>query len=192
MKKQLIDTIYKNKWQKRWNDLHDARFDNDFKLAELAHEIREEFPKGDAGDMQFCTWTKANLKGARPKSLLSKVAAFAAFDEKQWRRLGGWAGITFLMGLTAPQRYRIIDTLHGDGPFHYTTLRMRGLKLGIVTKRKGRDTRARSEERVTALRMWLLKLYKKHPELPPMPADVKAAITPNILTAAGLGAQGNA
>lgn len=188
MNQQTIDQVFRQQWQTRWLALHMTRFTNDYELAALAHEIRLEFPKGEPGDLQFLQWCRRHLRhGTRAPSFLARAEAFDVFDEHEWKRLGGWPGITFLMSLSRSSRERVVSTLHGDGPFGRGTIRLRALRLGITSPRKGRDTRSRSEARVNTLRTFILRLYRNHPELPELPADVKAAITPTILSTLGSG-----
>ena len=170
------------KWKEQWQELCADRFRNDYAIAALAHVIREEFPRGDAGDLQFRMFVKRHLKGCSSKTFLEKARAFLEFNERQWNRLGGWQGVSFLRSLTRKERYHVMETLHGVGPFHYTTIRVRALKLGIVAKRKGRDTRSRSEQRVAVLRKFIADLYKKHDDLPAIPNEVKLAMSPTVLS----------
>lgn len=180
-----IDTSRKNGWVARWTKLNADRSKNDFAIADLAREIRDEFPKGDAGDFQFSVWVLRHLPAARPKKLLEKAFSVDTYGEEEFTRLGGWQSISFLMSLTKAQQKHVLSTVHGEGPFHYSTIRMRALRLGIVSPRKGRDTRSQSEDRVSILRQFILKLYKQRKDLPPLPADVRAAITPTVLSALG-------
>jgi len=187
VKTVTLDDKYVAAWQARWNALHVERFANDYEVARLCHELRNEFPEGDAGDAKFHAWVKPRLRnGARADLIIDRYRAFREFEEYAWKRLGGWPGITFLMGLSLKQRYRLIDTFHGPGPFHRNTLRRRAIKLGISTKRKTRDNRAQSEARVDVLRRYIATMHKQHPELGELPEPVRKAMTPGMLSALGL------
>lgn len=141
-----------------------------------------EFPKGDAGDLQFGLWMKKHLKGARNVPLmLQKAHAYEVFASKQWVRFGGWQGVSFLLALSRADRSKVIGVLGAD-THHYSTIRKRALQVGVVAARKARDTRSQSEQRVHTLRMFLVKLYKKRNDLPPIPNDVKQAMTPTVLS----------
>lgn len=182
MNKMIINTIHRDAWTKRWKELHDNKFKNDYLIAELACEIRNEFPKGDAGDFQFGQWVKQHLQGARPKILLERVRGYETFSETEWRRLGGWPGVSLLLTWKKGERAKVLAALHGPGPFHYSTIRVRALSLGIVAKRERRDTRSRSEGRVETLRSFIIRLYRDRSDLPPLPENVKKAMTKTVLS----------
>lgn len=180
----VIARAQMEKWQKQWNTLHEARFNSDYEMAQLLNEIRYAFPKGDSGDLQFKLWIRKNLKGAvNGRVMLARAFAFDTYDAAEWVKFGGWVGIAFLEALKPVDRKRVMAALPGEGPYHHTTVRTRAMKLGIVSRRKGRDNRTNSEQRVDQLRAWIVKLYKKHGTvLPALPAEVKAALTPTVLS----------
>lgn len=168
-------------WAQRWRTLSVNRFENDYKIAVLAQDIRSEFPAGPSGDMQFMRFVRSNLKGTNGVIMGRKAAAVGRFTEAQWKTLGGWGGISFLSALTGAERSKVLNALRGAGPHHYSTIRTCALKLGIVSRQKGRDTRSRAEERVQSLQRWLVNLYKTVKGLPPMPKDVEKALTAKTL-----------
>lgn len=174
---KVIDKSHIGAWRKRWLELSSTRFHNDYLVAELAAEIRAEFPKGASGELQFLQLIRSNLKGAYGPVLLRKVTAFKLFTEQEWRYLGGWAGISFLSALTLGERTRIIASLKGRGPHQYSTIRNVALRLKIVSRQKGRDNRSQAEERVQKLQEWILSLYRTVKGLPAMPKDVELALT---------------
>ncbi|HEU4727640.1 MAG TPA: hypothetical protein VFT22_07120 [Kofleriaceae bacterium] len=170
-------------WKQRWEELSSSQFKNDYSVAQLASEVRAEFPEGDGGDLQFRAFTKKHLGGCNSKTFLEKAKAFSQFTANEWHRLGGWQGITFLLSLTKKQRGLVLGALHGAGPFHYTTIRTRALKLGIVSGHKqGRSTLTKSEERVMVLRQFIAALYKKRDDLPTLPAEVRWAMSPTLMS----------
>lgn len=180
---KVINERHINEWSERWLKLSRDRFTNDHEIAKLANEVRSEFPDGASGDLQFCRFSRKHLKGCRASLLNDKAKAFNEFDSKMWVKLGGWPGVQFLLGLTRVQRYRVIETLKGPGPYHYSTIRDRAIRLGITTRRTvGRPTRSRSEEKVAVLRQFILELYRKRHNLPAIPETVKTAMSPTILS----------
>lgn len=187
---KVIDKSHIGAWRKRWLELSSTRFHNDYLIAELATEIRAEFPKGASGDLQFLQLIKLNLRGAYGPVLLRKVTAFRLFTEQEWRYLGGWTGISFLSALTLRERTMVIASLKGKGPHQYSTIRSHALQLKIVSRQKGRDNRSQAEERVQKLQQWMLNLYRTVRGLPAMPKDVELALTSRPL--ASLVAKANA
>lgn len=118
--------------------------------------------------------------------MLHMASAHQIFSGADWVRLGGWQGISFLASLRASQRVKVIASLTKEGPHHYSTIRMRALRLGITSPRRGRDSRSRSEERVTALQGWIMRLYKSpklRAVLPPLPKSVEKAMVKSALVA---------
>jgi hypothetical protein len=180
---KLIDVARVRAWRKQWLELSSRRFHNDYRVAELAAEIRKEFPKDDSGSIQYIRFIRRNMKGTNGGVMARKAAAFLHFSEEEWGRLGGWAGISFLSALRRAERCRVIASLSGKGPYHYSTIRAHALKLKIVSRQKGRDTRSRAEERVQKLQEWILSLYrnKSIKNLPPVPRDVEEVLTRRTL-----------
>lgn len=181
---EVIGRTHIRSWRKRWLELSSQRFANDYEVAALAAEIRKEFPKGDSGSLQFARFIRANLRGTNGLIMSRKATAHGLFTEEQWKNLGGWSGISFLSALTAGERSRVLATLKGTGPHHYSTIRNRALKLKIVSCRKGRDTRSKAEERVRLLQGWIVSLFRNKrlkKLLPPMPQQVRAALTEKTL-----------
>lgn len=190
---KVIDKSHVNGWRRRWMQLSSGRFLNDYEVAKLAAEIRAEFPSDASGELQFTQFVRKNLRGTNGLVMGRKALAFGLFKEAEWRNLGGWAGISFLTALKRSERDRVIADLPARGPHHYSTIRARALKLGIVSRQKGRDTRSQAEDRVQRLRAWILGLYsnkKIRALLPPLTKEVESALTQKTL--ASLAGKANA
>lgn len=66
--KNTIDKSKASTWRKRWDKLAAERFTNEHEVAKLAHEIREEFPFGPSGDLQFrCSCARRCLARVRQR-----------------------------------------------------------------------------------------------------------------------------
>lgn len=187
---RVIGRAFVQEWTRRWTELSSSRFANDYEIAKLAAEIRREFPQGDSGILQFNRFVRANLRGTNGMIMGRKAAAFPLFTEVDWKTLGGWPGLSFLAALRKGERDRVIASLDRKVVHHYSTIRNHALKLGIVSRRKGRDTRSQAEDRVHRLQGWIVSLYKTVKGLPPMPKDVAKALTQKTLL--GLAGKANA
>lgn len=177
----VIDDHHTNQWRSRWAKLCRDRQANDYQIAELANEIRKEFPEGKPGDLEFSFYVATTFTGARAATMLAKARAFPLWDPEDWQRFAGWRGIGYLTALTVPDRKRLLAVL-GKAPICYDTIRNRAQRLGIESN-SPRDSFHESQRRSTILREYLLKLYRQHPELPAPPKLVRAALEQGPLDA---------
>lgn len=170
-------------WRQRWSALLEKKISNDYMMAALLAEVRAVFPAGMSGDLQFRNFVKKYFGTFSSKSLLEKSKGYAEFSEQEWTRYGGWSGISFLLALSGSQRSKVTRSLteYASGPFSYASVRSAALKLGIVSKRAGRSTRSKTEERIYVLQSFLIDLYKRRKDLPPLPEEVKQALTKSVL-----------
>lgn len=189
-----------SKWSKfieRWRNLHERRAKLDFETAALAAEIREEFPAGASGDLQFRMWTVSNLDiyGGTASMLLRAVKVHALFDERDWYDLGGWQSLQFLGTLKAGGRRKVVNACRKrvkelrekKGKRHsigYTTVRNVCYQHGIRqdTGGVGRPNRLRVEESLGFCRNWIKSLYTQYENLPAPPKAVKDALGGTMLS----------
>lgn len=173
---------YTRKWQQEWVDICGASGDLDFRKARLAREIRKVWPRGPAGDEQFCLFVSQNLDGCRADAMLMKAHSWNDFDETDWRRFG-WHSIQFLMRLGKTQRHRVMALMPGDGPYSVRKVKHHAASLGFnaPTLGLGRPTQTETEARFRVVVDCLIDVWAKHPELGPLPAVVRAALPKKIL-----------
>ena len=110
----MAKTAKRSKWHKfiqRWRDLHERRAKLDYETAQLAHEIRAEFPSGASGDLQFRQWCVRNLDiyGGTAAMLLRATRVYTQFEESDWYDLGGWQSLQFLSTLKAQGRRKVLN-----------------------------------------------------------------------------------
>ena len=182
-----------SKWHKfidRWHSLHERRAKLDFETAELAQEIRVEFPVGAGGDLQFRSWCVKNLEvyGGTAAMLLRATKVYNLFEEADWFDLGGWQSLQFLSTLKAQGRRKAIAacrrrvaSLQEKGgkrnSIGYTTVRGICYQCNVQQDtRVGRPNRLAVEESLGFCRNWIRTLYTQYENLPAPPKAVKAAL----------------
>lgn len=169
------------RWVARWATLREARARNEYEIARFASELRAAC----ASELEFLHLVRTHLSGARGATLLRKAHAFREWSEADWRRLGGWPGLSFLDALTRPQRSEVMRALVGAGPYDASALRRVARGLGIDTPLG--EERSRPRRELVALRDWLVELYRRRPDLPPPPPQVRAVLdTPTLRAVAAL------
>ncbi len=183
-KPDAIDANRLRLWKTRWKTLADSRMKNDYGVAELANEIFAEFPSNTSGELQFRQFVRKHFQCPNSRTLLEKAKAFSVYTEEEWFRYGGWMGVSFLQALPAFARKKVLNNLAstGPGPYLYYTIRERAFKLGISSRRKGRDNRTQSEAKIEVLRTFISNLYKQRMDLPPIPTDVQKALARTVLS----------
>lgn len=180
-----INKTKAQRFKDTWHKLHAQHAQIDFEMAQLAAEIRAEFPKGPSGDLQFRAWcmNHIDVHSSRAKMLLSAGQAARVFsDGAVWCQIGGWRSVCFLMGLSAAHRTRVLTATHeriallGHNVTHSVVWRV-ALELGVATPVKtGRPNQTKTEQKLNVLRLFLQDLYKSGKKLPPLPKDVQAAM----------------
>lgn len=168
----------------RFRGLCDAHAGVDHELAGLAQEVRQEFPPGASGDYQFRAWVKKHFEvsSMRAIKLLDAARAFTLFPSSdEWRKLGGWPAMAFLLGLSPQGRRKVsrevIALANERGHGGYPACRRIAFQRGVVTRRNGgRPLRSEVEERYAKLRAFVASLYKSHPDLPKPPEEVARLI----------------
>ena len=182
-----------SKWHKfidRWHNLHERRAKLDFETAELAHEIREEFPAGASGDLQFRSWCVKNLEvyGGTAAMLLRATKVYSLFDENDWYDLGGWQSLQFLTTLKANGRKKVVNACRRRvvqlrekagkrRSIGYTTVRNICYQCNVQQdSRVGRPNRLQVEESLGFCRNWLKTLYTQYENLPKPPKAVVDAL----------------
>jgi hypothetical protein len=188
--KQKAQTSKWKRFVERWHDLHEQRAKVDFETAQLAHEIRAEFPAGASGDLQFRKWCVRNLDvyGGTAAMLLRAVKVYSLFDESDWYDLGGWQSLQFLATLKSQgrkkvlksARQRVAELREKKGKkvhIGYTTVRTLCYALGVQQdNRIGRPNRLQVEESLGFCRNWIKTLYTQFENLPEPPKAVKDAL----------------
>ncbi len=115
---------------KRWRELETQRRKLDFERSQWCREVRDEFPKGDAGDKAFVNWLAVEL-GITPAigaELLERaVASLAVPDSKTWDRVGGFSNIRALAPLAQRDRVAVLEAAKADAKTVKTVMRERGL-----------------------------------------------------------------
>lgn len=186
---QEIDGQKARRFIKRWRELSRLQTKLDFETAGLAHEVRQEFPSGASGDMQFRTWcvTHMGTHGSTAAMLCRAARAFVLFpEEPHWYDLGGWQSMGFLLTFGKRDRRRIFkDALElveeRERPVGYATVRNVAFTLGCRQNRTtGRPNRLLVEENLGTLRSYVERLHVDF-KLPDMPDDVAKALKPTQL-----------
>lgn len=183
-----------SKWLKfidRWHDLHARRAKVDFETAKLASEIREEFPSGAGGDLQFRQWCVRNLEvaGGTAAMLVRAVKVYDLFpDVEDWYIFGGWQSLQFLGTLKAGGRRKVINACRKRveqlrekqgkrRTVGYTTVRNICYQCGVQQdSRIGRPNRLAVEESLGFCRNWIKTLYTQYENLPRPPKAVSQAL----------------
>ena len=180
-----VDTTFTKQCVTEWQALQHDRYANDLAIAQLAKKIRDIFPTGNPGDVQFLAFVKRYLKHCRSDVMLIKALSFNTFTAQDWFRFGGWFSINFLLKLKKAQRRQLTGQLKGPGPYHYSTILKHARSLGFETADSngvGRPSREVQEAKTRAMSNWLIELYRTRPDLPPMPNYVRAALSHNQLS----------
>ena len=183
----------RSKWRTfidRWHALHERRAKLDCETAQLAAEIRAEFPSGASGDLQFRQWTVRNLDiyGGTAAMLLRAVKVSSLFSVQDWYDLGGWQSLQFLSTLRASGRRKVVNACHKRVErlrqkggkrrcIGYTTVRTVCYQQGVQQEsRIGRPNRLQVEERLGFCRNWIQTLYTQYDNLPKPPKAVQDAL----------------
>lgn len=186
---QEIDGIKARRFIRRWRELSRLQTKVDFETAGLAHEVRQEFPGGGSGDMQFRTWCVSHMEihGATAGLLCRAARAFVLFpEEPAWHDLGGWASMGFLLTFGKKDRRRIYKAARKlveerERPTSYTTVRNIAFTLGCRQNRTtGRPNRLKVEENLGTLRAYVEKLHGQY-DLGKIPAGVRVAMSETVL-----------
>ncbi len=115
---------------KRWKNLQQRQADLDYEKAVLARDIRAEFKAGHLGDEQFVGWCDLEL-GMLPRQaheLLARADMLKSVpDQRQWKKLGGFAALKCIAMLPEPQRKQVVVQALGAGSDLRVVLRERGL-----------------------------------------------------------------
>lgn len=191
----MAKTVKKNMWAKfvdRWHDIRERRAKVDFETAELAFEVRAEFPGGAGGDLQFRIWCVRNLEvmGSTAAMLLRAVHVYEMFEESDWYDMGGWSSLQFLSTLQSNGRKKVINScrkkvlerLDRGGKrttIGYATVKNIAYSLGVQTDQTigpGRPNRLAVEENLGFCRNWLKTLYEQYSGLPKLPRAVQKAM----------------
>jgi len=193
MTTDMMDKSTAAKFIKRFRQLQEERSKLDFELAGLAHEIRQEFPKGASGDHQCRLWMTWNLEiyGGTANMLVKAARAFVLFpDVETWHNLGGWSSIGFLCGFKAGNRRKIakqvLRLVEARGrTAGYGTVRNMAASLGCGQERiNGRPNRLQVEEDLGLLRAYVAKQIKAGVlDANEMPEGVLTAMVPTRLAA---------
>ncbi len=174
----------------KWRKLEARRAKVDFETAQLAAEIREEFPRGPAGDYQFRIWCCHHLEvyGATAAMLSRAARAYGLFPrEEDWAVVSGWQSMGFLLSLKRGGRRQVFNRVkklaqERERPVGYSTVRNLAYALGVRQDSKfGRPNRLQVEENLGFLRHWVEKLYSDYEDLPKMPPEVQEAMKPTKL-----------
>lgn len=174
----------------KWRKLSAQRAKVDFETAQLANEIREEFPRGPAGDFQFRIWCCHYLEvyGATAAMLGRAARAYSMFPrEEDWAVVSGWQSMGFLLSLKRGGRRQVFNRIkklaeERGRPVGYSTVRNMAYSLGIRQDDNfGRPNRLKVEENLGFLRHWVQKLYDEYGDLPKLPPEVKEALKPTKL-----------
>jgi len=170
MSETSINASTIRRFKAQWQKLRDSRAKVDFETAGLAYEIRQLFPKGASGDIQFSTWVQQHLKVWAPTAaMLTRAAkAFVLFpDGDDWVNFGGWQSMGFLLSFSAKDRRKIAKSVRQivearDYTVGYTTVRNTAYALGCRQKRggPGRPNRLEVEEKLGTLREFVEQLIE--------------------------------
>jgi len=188
-KQQEIDGAKARRFIKRWRELSKLQTKVDFETAGLAHEVRQEFPRGGSGDMQFRTWCVSHMgtHGATAKMLSRAARAFILFPEEVvWHELGGWSSMGFLLTFGKRDRRQIVSATRKlvetrERTVGYTTVRNVAFTLGCRQNRTtGRPNRLAVEENLGTLRAYVEKLHANY-NLGRLPEAVQKAMAPTRL-----------
>lgn len=187
---QEIDGRKARRFIRRWRELSRLQTKVDFETAGLAHEVRQEFPGGAGGDMQFRTWCVTHMEvwGNTAAMLCRAARAFVLFpDEQHWYDLGGWQSMGFLLTFGKRDRRRIYKAAlelveERERPVGYTTVRNVAFTLGCRQNRTtGRPNRLLVEENLGTLRSYIEELHRDYDDMPELPDDVQEAMKPTRL-----------
>jgi hypothetical protein len=159
------------KFVRRFNKLRDQRSTVDYELAGLSHEIRQEFPKGATGDLQTRLWMCHHLDvyGGTANMLVRSARAFVLFPTiDEWRLLGGWRSVGFMLGFKAADRRKIAKhslslAAERERPIGYATVRNISAVLGCQQIRggSGRPNRLKIEEDLGILRAFVESMVEE-------------------------------
>lgn len=176
-------------YQTRYRNIMRARASTDHEAAVLASEIRAEFPKGAAGDSQFRVWCREHLNVSPGRAMvlqrMSKAWAAGFRNADDYRAVGGWPTISFLMHLPSKRSKVYAAALakakeSPHGSIEHLAVREIAHTMGVKTNRRGRPSRTVSEDRLRVLRDYCVKLHAEY-ILPPPPPSVEQALTPTKL-----------
>lgn len=173
---------------RRWRELCEKTTTLDYEKAELASEVRAEFPHGPSGDYQFRRWIMGTFDIAGPTaSKFTRAArAFKRFTREIWFMVGGWAGISLANSLSTTDSTRLLHAVRArreelGRDLTYHQVRMIAFDIGIKSANTGRPSHTQTEEKLGHLRAWLKNLYKTYNNLLPMPEHVAVAMNASKL-----------
>lgn len=118
------------KLAKRWRLLFAQERDIEFTKGLLAHETRNAYPAGKAGDERFHKWFETEFGFARGKSIqLLELASLHAIvpDERTWMACGGFKKIRPLRHVGLADRTAIIEIVRATGRSVLSVTRERNL-----------------------------------------------------------------
>lgn len=186
-----IEAKYTKNWIAEWDVIRSERANSDLKTADLARRVRNHMPDGIEGDRMFMQYVKRRFKGCRSDVMLRMAGSWTVFQERDWRRFSGWKGIHLLLALTDAQRRKLLPLMPGDGPYTAKAIRVNARKIGVEIPSLGigRPTTYERDESLTLVRGWMQELYRRHPDLEPMPPRVSAAFPKKDRAKASIGAR---
>lgn len=124
-------------FQKRWTALEKLSRDVDYQISVYALDLRNKFPKGDAGDEKFVDWCVAYLTGineARAKGLLTRALTAAMCDENTYKRVGGaHKKVVQLAFLDKKEQIATIDAAKTQNKQIADVMRERAIAQGKMT-----------------------------------------------------------
>lgn len=120
---------------KEWRQFTAERKSLDYREARWAHNLRAEYPDGDAGDRSFYLWLDAEL-GMPPRereAMLDKARAFGVVpDQATWDAQGA-KQLRQIVRVTPKERVAILGAAKAEGK-----------KIGDVIRARDRTQAARS------------------------------------------------
>jgi len=149
---------------RRFNQLRLKSGAIDHDTAGFAVEVRNKFPKGKSGLLQFRHWVRDNLSLGRDgttRRLVTAAHAFILFPATaDWEQFGGYQSMSFLSALPLAERRRVVKVVRArltevGRPIGYNAVRNIALGLGITSKRAGRPNQTRSEAKVSVLSTYI-------------------------------------
>lgn len=177
--KETLALKYKNEWSK----LHERRSRLDHEIAKLVSDIRDQFGSGEVGRAETIDWLRAEIG-------LQLVAARAAVDAgeawscvrnvEHWVSIGGLRSARIIAALPAKQRLVVLSESLAKAderkrPISATQVRDIAWRHGFVEKEPAKVSEAKKAAALTA---FVNRLYATVPNLPPMPAEIRALVRP--------------
>ena len=171
---------------RRWEKVQTEKAKLGLEEARLLAEIRNEFPNGNGGDLQFKEWCLDALGPVNSPLLLKKATASRVLG-KHFNRLRDWKAATALMNFRASERRKILKAINATRPtcvITNSTIRTTGYRLGFRSSaHAGAPTTMELHQKVDLLIDWVMKLYAEY-DLPAIPEDVRTALGTSSLAKA--------